>query len=778
MSVSARGAVGRLPAEVTSFVGRKAELAEVRQLLSTARLVTLTGAGGAGKTRLAVRAGRELRRAFPDGVWHVELGTLSDRDLVEYAVVETLRLGGSAELSATGLLTDYLADRELMLVLDNCEHLLDACAALVITLLRTCPGLRILCTSRQPLGVIGEALFTVPPLDVPVNGTTMSAAGRRYSAVSLFVERAFAVQPGFALGPHNEVLVADICARLDGLPLAIELAAARLRTLTVEQLAAGLADRFGILTTRHAVPVHHRRLRDTFGWSFELCSPAERALWCRLAVFDGSFDLDAAGAVCASDDLPEEALLDTVGELVDKSIVVREELAGQVRYRLLETVREYGLSRLPAAGSGLMRRHRDWYLRLATRFAAEWFGPDQVGWAARLRAEWANLRTALGWSLSTPGETEGSLRLSAALEWFWLGCGALAEGRLWLDRALAAPDGAETVTRARAMSVRTRVLITQADHAAAAASAEETLALAHTLDDPFLLARAAYDAGAAIFTRAGPLDRAQEHLDDARARFDALGIAPLDHAMALTTLAYIMLHNGDPDRAEGLCAGAREACRRRGERWWLSYTLLASAEVAFSRGDIAEGEHRAREALPMLYALGADSGVVAALDDLAYAAAASDDLDRAACLLGAGTMVAKPIGQDATERRRYWRGFDSLFDGLRATLGDTAFDAAFQRGEQMSQEAVFGYALGVDQTPGGLPAPRTPSTAPLTRRERQVAALIAQGLSNHQIAGRLVISQRTAESHVENILTKLGFGSRAQVATWYTRQRDADQDGA
>jgi predicted ATPase/DNA-binding CsgD family transcriptional regulator len=729
MAVSTRGAVGLLPAEVTSFVGRKAELAEVRRLLSTARLVTLTGVGGAGKTRLAVRAGRELRRAFPDGVWHVELGTLADRDLVEYAVVETLRLGGSAELSATGLLAEYLADRELMLILDNCEHLLDACAALAVTLLRSCPGLRILCTSRQPLGVIGEAL------------------------------------------------VADICARLDGLPLAIELAAARLRTLTVEQLSAGLADRFGILATRHAVSFHHRRLRDTFGWSFELCSAAERALWCRLAVFDGSFDLDAAVAVCASDDLPDEALLDTVGELVDKSIVVREQLAGQVRYRLLETVREYGLSRLPEADAdpaGLMRRHRDWYLRLATRFAAEWFGPDQVGWAGRLRAERANLRTALGWSLTTPGETEGGLRLAAALEWFWLGCGALAEGRLWLERALAATGDAEpTPARVYAMSVRTRILVTQSDHSAVA-SAAQTAALAHTVDDPLLLAWASYDAGAAHFLRTGELDRARELLDDARARFAALGTAPLGHAMALTTLAHVTLHSGDLDRAERLCAAALESCRRCGERWWLAYTLLASAAVSFHRGEIAEGERQAREALPLHYALGSGSGVVSALDSLAYVAAANGDLDRAACLLGASTTLAKLLGQHTTARRRYWWGWENVPADLRSTLGDAAFDLAFQRGEQMSRDGAVGYALGVDQTSGRLPAPRVPSRVPLTRRERQVAELIAQGLSNHRIASRLVISQRTAESHVENILSKLGFGSRAQVATWYTRQRDAD----
>jgi non-specific serine/threonine protein kinase len=769
-----RRVVGRLPAEVTSFVDRRTELAELRRLLTTGRLVTLTGIGGAGKTRLALRVATTLRRAYPDGIWFVELGALSDGELVAYAVVEALNLPGASELPAARLLADHLAARQLMLVLDNCEHLVGACAELAVALLGRCPGLRVLCTSRQPLGVTGESVFTVPPLAVPTDGKTPVTVDQSSPALRLFVERAAAAAPGFALGSQNEPVVAEICTRLDGLPLAIELAAARLRTLTVEQLAAGLADRFKVLAARHAAQPWHRRLGDTFSWSFELCSSAEQTLWGRLAVFGGGFDLDAAVAVCASDDLPGETMLAVLSGLVDKSIVIRAEQAGRTRYRLLETVREYGLSRLPA-GDGLAvlkRRHRDWYLRLAERFDAEWFGPDQVRWAGRMHAEHANLRTAMGWCLATPGEAESGLRLVTALWFFWIAY-ALPEGRLWLERMLAA-DPRPTLTRGLAMSARTRVLISQADHAAAEASAGETLALARTLSDPLLLAKATFDAAATSFMRGDDPVLVQAPIEDAVAGFAALGTAPFDHAMALLSLHRPAMARGDWHRADQVCTQVRELCQRRGDRWWLAYTWLASAEVAFRRDASAEGEGYVQQALRLHHLLGNSHGMLSALEDLAYAAATDGDPERAACLLGAASTLAEPLGQDPVRRRRYWDTLVTAPDGVRAALGRSAFDAAFERGQRMGLDRAVRYALRAEQVIDETPIPPAPSPArariPLTRREFEVAELISRGLSNHQIATRLVISRRTAESHVENILRKLGFTSRAQVANWVIRQ--------
>jgi len=750
----------------------------VRQRLSTARLVTLTGVGGAGKTRLAVRVGSDLRRVYPDGVWHVELAALTDDALIGYAVLATLGLPAPAGLSPVRFLAEHLADRELMLILDNCEHLLDGCATFAVSLLPACPRLRILCTSRQPLGVLGEVVVTVPPLPVPRNGATVNDIGRPYPAVTLFAERAVAATPEFTLTAGNEPFVAEICTRLDGLPLAIELAAARLRTLSVEQLADRLADRFGVLTARHATPLHHRRLRETLDWSFELCSPAERTLWSRLAVFRGTFDLDAVVAVCASDDLPRDAVVESLGGLIDKSIALREDTAGQARYRLLETVREYGLSRLsPGDGPDTApRRHRDWFWRLAERFDGEWFGPDQLRWASRMQREHDNLRVALNWCLSTPGEGEAGRSLAAALRHFWIGCGALGEGRHWLERVLAA-DPRPTAAYVRARTAYSRVLITQADMAAAVASTEETLALARTLHDPVLEAAATFEAGTATLWRGEDLDRAETLLEDALSRFVAVA-DPLGQVMTQTTLAYPPLFRGDPQRAEALCTEARETCRRHGDRWWLAYTLQASAIIAFSADAVDDGRRYAEEAIVLHHQLGDNRGVASALDRLAYAATAGGELERAACLMGANFQISQSTGQDPNRLRRHLPEQDqSSLESIRARLGDRAFDAAFDRGRRMTEDEMVRYASGTQPRTGGAPRRQAVPGPPLTRREREVAELIAQGLSNQQIATTLTISQRTAESHVENILRKLGFTSRTQIVTWVIQNR-RDSDGA
>ncbi|OLE24571.1 MAG: hypothetical protein AUG44_18790 [Actinobacteria bacterium 13_1_20CM_3_71_11] len=365
-----------------------------------ARLVTLTGSGGAGKTRLARQVGTELDRAYSDGVWLADLAEVHDGSLVEYAVADALAIGGQTDLPLSRLLRDYLADRELLLIMDNCERVLDACAATVDRLLRSAPGLSVLCTSRQPLGMVGEVVRTVAPLAVPATIEITLVQAADYPALTLFADRAATVLPGFTLTAANVGVVAKICRHLDGLPLAIELAVAQLRSRSLEELAAGLGRSFPWVSHWPVSPAHHARLHDTFDWSFGLCSTAERALWTRLSVFAG-FDLAGATAVCSGDDLPAEAMLDTLAGLVDKSIVVREEEDGPVRYCLLETVRQYGLEQLAEADqAALRRRHRDWYLQLAERFDTEWFGAAQREWAARIRAEYANLRLALGWCLA------------------------------------------------------------------------------------------------------------------------------------------------------------------------------------------------------------------------------------------------------------------------------------------------------------------------------------------------------------------------------------------
>jgi len=739
--------MGSLPAESTSFVGRGAELRAVRDALGAARLVTLTGAGGVGKTRLAVHAGRDLRRAYPDGVWHVALGSIEDGDLIGYAVVETLGLRAVSEVDPLGHLIDYLADRTLLLVLDNCEHLLDGCARLVLALLSACPKLRILCTSRQPLGVVGEVSFVVAPLQVPAHGP----------AVTLFAQRAAAVAPGFTVNTGNERRVAEICDRLDGLPLAIELAAARVRTLSVDELAERLTE---------TVPGQRGPLRETFDWSFALCSAAERTVWTRLSVFAGGFDLDAAVGVCGDETLCGDGVVAALIGLVDKSVVVCDEAGAQARYRLLETVREYGVARLAAAGQDpelLRRRHRDWYLGLVQRFDREWFGRDQIGWAERIRAALANVRVALEWCLHTPGEIEAGQEVAAALRYYWTGCGGLSEGRLWLGRVLAT-EPRPVPARARALSAQTRLLIAQADHPCAARSAAESLELAHDTGDPLLLASARYEAGAAILLRGGDMAAADLLLRDALAALEALGTAPLTAAMAMTTRAFTTLYLGDPPGAQLLCTRARRLCRRHGDRWWLAYTLHASAVVAGNRGDREAAERYTQEALQLHVSLGDTLGIVASFDELAENATAAGHLERAARLLGAGLEMSESMGTDSVARRRYWRGREALMESVRSRYGEPNFGTAFGYGRRMSVEDAIAYACRVEPEP--RPPVAVPAPVTLTRREREVADLLGEGLSNAQIAQRLVVSQRTAESHVANVMRKLGATSRSQVAVW------------
>jgi predicted ATPase/DNA-binding CsgD family transcriptional regulator len=755
---------GRLLAESTSFVGRRQEVAEVKRLLSGNRLVTVTGAGGTGKTRVAVRVASEQRRAFADGVRQVDLAEVTDGSLVEYAVVQTLAIP-PVDVSARRLLADHLADRELLLVLDNCEHVLDACAALVDDLLRSAPGLTVLCTSQQPLGMVGETVWMLPPLPVPPETEPEDADPARYPALALFADRAAAVVPGFVLTSDNAGAVAAICRRLDGLPLAIELAAAQLRTRSLEQLTSGLNQRFRLLSSRHAIPARHARLRDTFDWSYALCSPVEQALWTRLSVFTG-FDLDGAASVCTGPDLPPELLLDALGGLVDKSVVIRDE-HGAVRYRQLETVREYGLDRLDLAErTRLRRRHRDWCLRLAERLEAEWFGAAQPWWCSTIRAEYANLRSALGFCL-TEGETLPGIRLAGLLRTYWNGGGALAEGRHWLEQTLDA-YAEPTVDRLRALLAYTQILVTQVDCTEGATRSAQALHLARELHDPLLLTRATHLRGVYELRCGDDPPRARRLLEEALARHDELGGRdPEFLAMTRLCLAVAVLWEGDTERAAALCAESREFCEGWGEHWWRAHTLAGSALVALVRNAPGEATGYLRESLRLREGLGDVFGLAHTIDTLASAALAEGDQVRAVKLRGVSSRIWQSDGVLRAGSRHYRDRDQPALDRARKELGDDGFDATFREGWQLTLPEALAYASESEAVPDAPAAPA--QSSPLTARERQVARLVAEGMSNRQIAARLVISQRTAESHVENILSKLGFTSRTQIAAWAAR---------
>jgi non-specific serine/threonine protein kinase len=444
-----------LPAQLTSFIGRKHEMAEVKQLLVSSRLVTLTGAGGCGKTRLALRVASDLQGTFADGVCWVDLASLSNPTLLPQAVAQVLNIGESSERAFLDLILDRLNNSYLLLVLDNCEHLALACADFAHDVLCDAPYIRILATSREPLAVIGEMLYPVPPLALPPK--SQAADMMLYDSVRLFVERTQGVLPGFTFTSANALPVADICRRLDGIPLAIELASARMNVLTVEQIATRLDDRFALLTSaQHGVPSHHRTLRAALDWSYSTLSGQEQTLLRRLSVLAGSCTLEAIEEVCAGEGIASGQIVDSLWSLANKSLVVAETLKqGAARYRLLETVRQYALEKLLESNEGeaFRNRHLDYYLKFAEEVEPELHGPDQNLWLNYLDRDHDNLRTALEWSLGE-GRIEKGLRLAAALMWFWEMRTYWTEARQRVKSLLSQPEAApRTLVRAKALLV-------------------------------------------------------------------------------------------------------------------------------------------------------------------------------------------------------------------------------------------------------------------------------------------------------------------------------------
>ena len=444
-----------LPVQVTSFIGRERESNEVKQLLASSRLVTLTGAGGCGKTRLALHVATDLANDYADGVCWVELAPLADATLLPQAIAKALNALEQPGRALLDVILDLLRDKRLLLILDNCEHLANACAEFAHDVLCDAPQVSILTTSREPLAVMGEMLYPVTPLAFPPKSQVTDIAS--FDSIQLFVKRARDVLPNFALTSANAQPVADICRRLDGIPLAIELASARVKTLTVEQIAARIDDRFALLTSaRHGVTSHHRTLRAALDWSYNLLSAQEQILLRRLSVFAGGCALDAVVQVCTGDGIAPEQIVDGLSSLVNKSLVVAETLKpGEARYWMLETVRQYAGDKLRESGEGeaIRNRHLDYFLDLAQKAEPKLHGPDQNEWLDRLDSEYDNLRAALEWSRGE-GRVEKGLRLAAALMWFWEMRTYWTEGRERAKTLLNQPAAApRTLERANALLV-------------------------------------------------------------------------------------------------------------------------------------------------------------------------------------------------------------------------------------------------------------------------------------------------------------------------------------
>ncbi|OKH98243.1 regulator [Streptomyces sp. CB02923] len=721
---------GNLPAEFTRFVGRDGELATLAVHLESARLVTLTGVGGVGKTRLATQAAALVQDRFCDGVWLVELATLRHGHLLDHTVAEALGLADHTSRPPRAALRDHLAGRELLLVLDGYEQLAGDCAALAADLLRRAPGLRILAAGRRPLGLPGEQHLPLPPMNGP-------------DAAVLFHDRAAAVVPGFRAGDHAEA-VSELCRRLDGIPLALELAAGRLRALSVEQMLHRIDDRFRLLTGGACTPPpdcsaapgpggplpRHQTLRTAIGWSHELCAPAERLLWARLSVFAGQFDLDAAEYICSGPDLPADELVDVLGELVAQSVAVREETPAGLRYRMLDTVREYGGGWLEALGDieRLRRRHRDWYLGLATWCELDWFSPRQAEVAARIECELPNLRIALEYSLDSPGDAHLGQYLAGTLWFYWVGCGRLSEGRHWLDRSLEL-DGEHDDARLKALWVAGYVAALQGDAVGAMSALRECGEEAERAGNATAAAYAVHRTGCLALV-SDDMPRAELLLRDALDRYREIGELNSNVLMGQVELAMAVAFQGDVAQAVRLSEDVRQICDDHGERWALAYALFVLAYAAWSRGEAAQARALLEECLAIDHAFHDLLGAVLAVELLALVTLGEGDAAEAALLQGAAGRIWPSVGLPLFGSRYYNQPHLLCEEQARELLGAERYEHCVAAGARLDLDAAVTRILGGGERSrpdGSVPGPRGAAAEPRPGNSEPAASPTASG---------------------------------------------------
>lgn len=806
-----------LPAEVTRFIGRRRELPTIAEAIERHHLVTLRGVGGVGKTRLALRTAIDLRDNFADGSWLVQLSSLQTPGLLARTVAETLGLPDEAAGDAPQVLAENLAERELLLVLDTCDHLTEACAELAALLLSAAPGLRILATGRAPLGLPEEHSLLITPLELPSDDATAAYS----DAVTLFVDRARAAVPDFVLTPENTGAVAELCCRLDGIPLALELAAVRLRGMPVEEILARLSDRFRVLGTTRTATDRHRTLRAAVSWSYELCSPAEQRLWAALSVFPGGFRRAAAEYVCGP------GIGGTLDRLVEKSVlqlspggagprnapdarplaktttvsgppgtderrqatrdpeplppaggtprvpVATADMTAVVagappvaddRYQLLDTMREFGAERLDAAEAGRLRgRHRDYYLGLAERAAIGGMAAGQTAWLAKLGVETANLRVALDYSFTASAQAPAGLRMTRLLLPYWLMTGQFTEGRRWHDLAIPvvdkSSDGAWALFGAGVLAVQQGEFATVGPLLARAAelaeaSGDEDLA-AHVTDARGMLAFYTDD-----------LVTARAEFEAALAAYERIGFSDPTALVTYSRLASVCLLLFELDRALELAEECLRRCDELGEQWARGTALWTRGGARWLSGDYAAAIEDALACLRIKERLADLHTIAMSFDLLSVCLVATGDFERAAVLHGASeslwALLNAPVlmGPSYTEIRK------GAADTARSSLGEERFDSLVGHGIAMPLSTALAVAKG--EASAALPADAAPGTAvkPLTRREKEIANLVAEGLGNREIAERLFLSKRTVDSHVEHIFTKLGFSSRTQLANW------------
>ena len=832
---------GNLGGEPNSFIGRERELDELRELAPSARALTLCGAGGIGKTRLAVHVLPALAGDFPDGVWFVELADLRQPDLVVSRISSVIGVAEEPGRPLIDTLADALRPRRVLLALDNCEHLIDACARACQRLLASAPRLRVIATSREPLRVAAETVWQVPPLSLPAPGGSADAAADPEKlcgsdAIRLFASRAAAAHPGFVLGPANAAAAVSICRALDGLPLAIELAAAWVRVLSAEQIAARLSDRFQLLTSgERMAPPRQRTLRAAIDWSYDLLAAAEQVLLRRLSVFAG-WSLEMAERVCQGDGLPASEILDLLTALADKSlVVVEDEVLGQTRYRMLDTIRDYAASRLAEAGetAALTERLRDYTLRVAERSMLVGMALVRAPWSARVDvfrrfdADADNVRQVLSRCLAQ-GDAETGLRICTAVRPCWIVRGLFAEGGEWFGSFLGldAPDVPGSV-RGPALIGRAQLALASDNPARAEADAMAGLELCWAAGEEFWTA-AALNLLTEIALHAGRADEAVSHADEALTVARKAGDR-WNEGYALGTRAAAAAGQGDVREAQQLAEAALVIMQEIDQRWGAARALVGLGDlarltaeagvaqqrylaaltilrevgarpeiarclaglgrIAMDAGELVPARQHLTESLQLSASTGSRIGVIRGLDAFAALAIREGRADRAVQLAAAAAALREaaqlpPAGTARTQRILH----------AAADLGEPAIGRLLAMGSALSGDAAVALALDGPAPPraaGGAdredqdhdggdrdgdsqagripPDPGAPPPDRLTPREHEIVALITRGCSNKDIARELFISPATAARHVANILAKLGFTSRAQVAAWAQR---------
>lgn len=683
-----------LPVPLTNFIGRDREIAELVPIAGSTRLLTLTGAGGCGKTRLALEVAAKVLDRFPDGVWFVDLAAVSDASVVTQAVASALHVREGPKRPIAQSLSDYLRNRQILLVLDNCEHLIATCAQLAEALLGAAVRLCILATSRERLGITGETVWRVPSLSLPASLQSGSGEALLESdAVRLFVARAVAVEPAFTVTGTNAGIIAEVCVRLDGIPLALELAAARLPALSIQQINARLNDHLQqVAASSRTAVARHRTLAATVDWSYRLLSDSERRLLRRLSVFAGGWTLEAAEAVTSGIGIEEQDVLVLLSRLVDKSLVNVDSDVEASRYRFLETVRQYAREHLLQSGEAerLRDRHLAFFHELVRRAEPELTRAEQVTWLNRLHGEQDNLRLAVEWCLAAPERSEQGLELASALCWFWIKRAYLREGQECVERALSANVGAPLALRAKALMVLGSLTFFQGDLVRTRALLEESATLGRTAGDPSVVVFSLGMSSLAALEGGDIAESARIATEGQTAA--RTSPSPWMQGPSLACLAYLAMHEGDFDRAGRLHEEALKGVRRQGEKWAMGISLSDLALLRVVQQRHAEARALCAEGLVLYQEFGDRLGIAWCLGILSGAEAAEGHPLRAARLRGAMEGLLEIVGAPVQASYKRWIG-DRYVDAMKDCLGESGFRAALAEGRAMSLSRAIQFGL-------------------------------------------------------------------------------------